>query len=247
MKITFLGVGGAYADENYQSNMLMEVNGKKILFDCGTDIRFSLKEKFKDINNGNISDYIDAVYVSHIHQDHSGGLEWLGFCTYFNPKAPKPTLICSNELKDELWSDFLKGCKDINLQTYFDVKSGESFKVGDVSFKLVKRTHVKSNPEKFSYGLLIQNKDSKKMYITSDVCFESDVPEYQEADIIFQDCETHPFKSNVHSHYDDLKTLPPDVKKKMYLYHYKDGSDKEINCQEDGFAGFVKKGSSFTL
>ena len=53
------------------------------------------------------------------------------------------------------------------------------------------------------------------------------------ADIIFHDCETLPFKSGVHAHYEDLKTLDDKTRKKMWLYHYQDnGNSDKISTQE---------------
>jgi len=64
-----------------------------------------------------------------------------------------------------------------------------------------------------------------------------------QADIIFHDCETSPFKSTVHAHYEDLTTLPTAIKNKMWLYHYQRGTLP--NARKDGFCGFVKRGQIF--
>ena len=66
---------------------------------------------------------------------------------------------------------------------------------------------------------------------------------YDEADVIFHDCETG-FKSNVHAHYDDLKQLPEATKAKMWLAHY---SSNTIDAEEDGFRGFIRKGQEFDI
>lgn len=252
MRIRFLGVGNSFTTKEYwQSNMLIEIDGKNILFDCGTDARFSLPELIPSINNGNIMEHIDGVYISHVHADHCGGLEWLGFCTYFS-KSEKPYLLCHPDLKEELWENALKGGMaqienaTASLDTYFDVKCGTQFKIRGNSFRVVKSVHVESITDKMSYGLMITN-DDKKAYITSDVIFDPSREEYDQADIIFHDCETATYKSNVHSHYDDLKTMDANIKSKMWLYHYNPGAEKDINAVADGFAGFVKKGQSFSI
>lgn len=38
MNLTFLGSGSAFTTENYQSNIIIDNAGKKLLFDCGSDI-----------------------------------------------------------------------------------------------------------------------------------------------------------------------------------------------------------------
>ena len=90
MSIAFLGVGSAFTSaKDYQSNLLITAqSGKKMLIDCGSDARFSLAEWGLENNIEKLD--IDAVYISHLHADHIGGLEWLAFSTYFNPNIPKP-------------------------------------------------------------------------------------------------------------------------------------------------------------
>ena len=71
----------------------------------------------------------------------------------------------------------------------------------------------------------------------------SDPVFYRVADVVYQDCETSPFKSGVHAHYEDLKTLPGDIKSKMHLCHC--NPDPTQDPVADGFAGFIKKGQVF--
>jgi ribonuclease BN (tRNA processing enzyme) len=80
-KMIFLGSGSAFTMKNRQSNAILidSENKKSLLIDCGTDIRHSLAK----INYSHRD--ISAVYISHAHADHAGGLEWLGFCSYFVP------------------------------------------------------------------------------------------------------------------------------------------------------------------
>jgi ribonuclease BN (tRNA processing enzyme) len=256
MKLTFLGVGNAFTTSDYwQSNMMIEEDGDILLIDFGSDIRHSIKEVKPEINSGNLAEHIKAVYISHIHADHIAGLEWLGFATYFNPKAPKVPLIANKDIEKELWNESLKGgMKSVeyedekHFQDYFSLtllQDNHSFKFKGVKFTPVKVVHVPSNIPKHSYGLMIDGK--KKAYITTDCVFDSDRKEYNEADIIFHDCETTPFKSQVHAHYEDLRTLPEDIKAKMWLYHYDPEGHKNFDPKKDGFAGYVKKGQSFDI
>ena len=43
MKLTFLGVGGAFALSHYQSNMILEVDGKKLLFENNNSLFHQLR------------------------------------------------------------------------------------------------------------------------------------------------------------------------------------------------------------
>lgn len=258
MQLTFAGVGGAFADQRYyQSNMVVTASsGKRLLIDCGGDARFSFGEL--GATNANIGQWADGVYISHLHADHIGGLEWLGFCTYFNPTAPKPTLFIVESLVDDLW-DSLKGGmrshegKVLRLDSFFEVKAipiNEVFYWENIVFTPVQTVHIMDGFRIVpSYGLLFNEmkEDAKRVFLTTDTQFCPRQIEtfYRQADIVFHDCETYPFKSGVHAHYDDMKTLAEDYKNKMWLYHY--GPDPKQKPTEDGFLGFVQKGQTFEL
>jgi len=282
MKMQFVGVGSAFTtQEYYQSNVLVIAeSGKKLLIDCGSDARFALQEL-------NIKpDDLDGAYVSHLHADHVGGLEWLAFCTYFNPNAERPKLYCNSELMPQLWEQALRGGlesiqgKVVTLTEYFEcvpIPQNESFYWENIEFTPVQTVHVMAGYYiKYSYGLLIQEESTESIaydepydalgngcinsyrrverkvekpvvFFTTDTQFcPNQIKDfYNRADIIFHDCETFPFKSGVHAHYEDLKTLDKETKEKMWLYHYQPNPSQD--AKEDGFAGFVQKGQVFEI
>lgn len=84
--------------------MLITSNDKHLLIDCGSDARFALKDagySYKDIH---------SVYVSHLHADHVGGLEWLGLTNKFaSLEHRRPVLIAHKNLLNTLWTHCLSG------------------------------------------------------------------------------------------------------------------------------------------
>ncbi len=251
MKLTFIGSGSAFTigANNYHSNMLLEnAEGQRLLIDCGSDARHSLHEagfSYHDIHD---------VYISHLHADHAGGLEWLGFTTKFDPTCnnQKPNLYISKTLAHDIWDKVLAGglnslqTEVAKLSSYFQVhpvneKSGFTWR--KLKIQLVQTIHVECVMP--SFGLLFTTPEGITVFITTDTQFcPNHVKKfYDKADIIFQDCETAPFKSKVHAHYEELVTLPAAIKKKMWLYHYNPGPLPDAT--KDGFRGFVKKGQCF--
>jgi ribonuclease BN (tRNA processing enzyme) len=250
MRLTFIGSGSAFTtDGNYNSNMLLESDtGARLLIDCGSDARHALAELGLSHRD------IDAVYISHLHADHVGGLEWLGFSRKFDATCERPRLYTSSHLVQDLWTHSLCGgmrslqgeVADIN--TFFDVqpipKNG-GFTWEDVYFRLVQTIHIMDGfyfvP---SFGLLFEI-NAIRAFLTTDTQF---APEqisdfYEQADIIFHDCETSNFPSGVHAHYEKLKTLDPRHKERIWLYHYQPGPLPDAAA--DGFKGFVAKGQCF--
>jgi ribonuclease BN (tRNA processing enzyme) len=269
MKLQFIGRGGAFAPISVgNSNMILtSESGKMMLVDFGTTAPYIMRDEmgidFKEI---------DSIYITHQHADHVGGLELFAFSRYFMPKTDsngvfvKPKLYCIKTLMKELWDNTLKGGleslqgKIMTLTDYFECKpvnENKSFDWEGYRFFPIQTVHVRSGYIiKNSYGLAI-NKihydngkhaytvKSEAVYITSDTQFDMGLMEfYKNSRMIFHDCETTPFKSNVHPNYVDLLTLPVDIKKKMWLYHY---GQKIDSFEKDGFAGFVEKGQIFEL
>jgi ribonuclease BN (tRNA processing enzyme) len=253
MKLTFAGSGSAFTigANNYHSNMILENDkNQKFLIDCGSDARLSLNDlglSYKDIH---------SVYISHLHADHVGGLEWLAFTTRFDPNCNKPNLYISDRLVKDLWEKVLSGglvslqTQLATLSTYFKVhpvRENSFFTWHGLEFKIIQTMHVVSGFTIMpSFGLFF-SVNGKKIFITTDTQFSmSQLRDfYQIADLIFHDCETLPNKSGVHAHYTELATLPLEVKQKMWLYHYNPGPLPD--AKKDGFLGFVKKGQSFEL
>ena len=263
MKFKFTGVGSAFTHNNYQTNCLIEKNGQYLLIDAGSDIRFALKDlelSYKDI---------ESVYVTHLHGDHVGGLEYLAFCSYFDPSVEdKPCLIGNNRLIRELWSSTLKGGlksiqgKKTSLDDFFDVQMvsrNGKFIWQDIVFQTVQSVHIMDEYSIVpSFGLMITDPETELVvYYTGDTQFNPNqiMDFYNQADIVFQDCETYPFKSGVHANYSELVTLPDEVKAKMILMHMNDNifDGKDVStewqnkAQDDGFWSFAMSGYDYDL
>ena len=218
------------------------------MLDCGSDIRFALR----DVGLSHLD--ITDIYISHLHADHVGGLEFIGFSTQFDPRCSKPQLYLPESLVNDLWENTLSGGmrsiqgRTATLDTYFNpcpVPDRGTFVWEGKSFQLVPTVHIEDDREAVeSYGLFFEL-DGTKIFFTTDTQFCPDRLRtfYEKADIIFHDCETTPYKSTVHSHYDELLSLPASIRRKMWLYHYQTGPLPD--ARQDGFLGFVRRGQQF--
>ena len=253
MRLLFLGSGSAQTTDvdNFQSNMLLIAqSGRRLLIDCGSDIRRSLA--MQGLSYLDITD----IYISHLHADHIGGLECIGFQSKFDPRCARPRLYIETSLAQRLWEHSLCGGMgvisegDTTLATFFDVCSVDaqgSFQWEGARFDLVPVVHVCAGERVvYSYGLLIHIGE-RVILLTTDTRFNRTQLEshYANAGLIFQDCETGILRTGVHVHYDELLQLPDSVRCKMWLYDYPPGTLPDAVA--DGFRGFVLPGQCFDL
>jgi ribonuclease BN (tRNA processing enzyme) len=255
MRLIFLGTAAALVTdpENYQSNMLLRSpSGESLLIDCGADVRRSLHTQGFDHQD------IGSVYLSHLHADHAGGLEWLAFARKFAPNPlSKPHFYLTERLVKPLWEHTLSGGltsltdEPASLSAYFQmhpVVDGGGFDWEGIHFYIIENPHIESEFAHMpSYGLLFEV-NGQTIFLTTDMQFQPDhaMPYYHAAQLIFQDCETSVHPSGVHAHYQELKTLDPAIKAKMWLYHYND-APSQTQARADGFCGFVRPGQHFNL
>lgn len=217
MFITMLGVGNGFSRGVYNNNALLEQNGQKTLIDCGSTAWESLERL------GLREESIDAVFVTHLHFDHVGGLEAAALHTkYFSHRRMR--LIVPAPLRESLWKNCLKGglwnpeggCS--TLEDYFDVvapEEGEPFTLcGDIQATWFPTRHISG---KFSCGLLVKD----QFAYTSDMQYDPQLMDHLTAEnvrVIFHDCQMK--NASVHAAYEQLLTYPPAVREKLVLMHH---------------------------
>ena len=249
MEIVFFGTANAFTTSanNFHSNALIRSHGgHSLLIDCGADIRRSAHRL------GYGEKDFEHVFITHAHCDHMGGLEWLGFTRYFS-RMPRPKLYVNPILLSQIEqmlapSMFCLDGKQADLSTFFELKPTEAaFSHLGTEFQLISVEHTyhhkQANP---SHGLFFHSPGHRVFY-TGDcrLNVELMMAKYEEATLIFQDCETTPLPSGVHAHYDQLLALPAAIKNKMYLYHYHE--PLKLDAEAAGFLGFVRPGQVIQL
>jgi ribonuclease BN (tRNA processing enzyme) len=246
MKIKTLGCGNAFSTKNFNQQFLLEEGDRKMLVDCGWTTPLALARA-----NIKITDITD-VYISHLHADHVGGLEYVAFSRYDWKNRPErstkdstyaPYLWGNEVLLQEAWDKSLRGGLEsmegfvADLSTYFrlvPIHPNTKLEWQGWTFSTIQQVHIMTGSNISStYGLFIEKEGHKKVYITTDSqhCSPKQVEVfYNKADIILQDCECLPFYSGVHANYEQLAgyekanstRLSAEIKKKMWLSHYQD-------------------------
>lgn len=282
LTFTFLGVGGAFAKRNHQSNVLVEAwatgpgaqdaPDDVMLIDFGSTGPIALHELravdgFQYLDRDGRADYtaIRRVLITHLHGDHIGGLEELAFSNMFlmprsGGKSFKPQLVADMGILVNLWDHALKAGlsglegRHMLLQDYFFVRALKTDGAEPDPLRLLKRYEFSLFPtdhlrisRKYdwpSFGVTVTDRTTgETAFFSGDTKF--DYPAYSpmlhNARVIFHEAQLEDQPAPVHSLLSELRSMPADVRKKTFLYHYGDDWDGgPYDFVADEFAGFAE-------
>ena len=261
MKITFLGSGGAFSDYrvNYQNNAMLEVDGKRILIDCGMTACQSLREL------GVHPTTIDGVALTHLHADHASPeqLAWERMYTgpdgvpaqmrtpLMAPECMMRPLLGALKPYMGFWRDLSGQTRDDGVEALIDARMGEEQHLGRLHMRWFRVPHVDGHGlSKPAFGIDIQA-GSKRVLWSGDTTWSRDwvvkSAEDPDVDVIFHECSFSPaFRGTVHTHYAELLELPPELRHKVVLMHHTavpDGRDPI----EDGFQAAAARHQVFEI
>lgn len=255
LSLFFLGTGNAFTKTAFQTNLLIIKGQDHLLVDCGTLCSYA----FENMYNGRITD-IKNLLLTHPHADHIGGVEELALEGKYITKR-LVNLVITDEFKKSLWEESLKGgiqYSEEGVMTFDDYfnqikpvriqkKPFEMFEtnVGSINIKLFRTRHVTTRKKslkksQISYGLIIDD----RILFTADTQFNPEqlkflLDKYNKIEVIFHDCDVMGYSRGVHAAYDELVTLPKEIKEKTFLSHYSEAVST-IDALVDGFAGLAK-------
>jgi len=240
--ITMIGTGSAFAKVYDNNNAVIDVDGYRLLVDCGITAPAALHKL--GISFGGL----DAVLISHTHADHVGGLEEFAFQMMFVHQR-KPVLYIPSPLREPLWEHTLKGgLVQGALQTlddFFDVRElavGKPAKLAPgLVIEPIRTEHIEG---RLSYSFLI----NERCFYSADMIFNRELLEQlvNERGVrsIFHDCQlTAP--GTVHACLDELLTLPESIQTITRLMHYGDTMQQYIG--RTGCMTFVEQGKSYDI
>ncbi|WP_458121778.1 MBL fold metallo-hydrolase [Paenibacillus sp. Z6-24] len=242
IELQMLGTGNAFAKKYYNNNALVSAGDYTLMIDCGITAPMALHELGKELND------IDAILITHIHGDHVGGLEELGFRGKFVHNR-KPVLYIASTLIRPLWEHTLYGGMSQEgieqIEDVFDVQplvANQSVQLADgLTIELIQTPHIDG---KNSYSILINN----EIFYSADMKFQSDLLEQLVHDRgvkqILHDCQLHP-PGIVHATLDELMTLPEAVRSRVKLMHYNDDKDNFVG--QTGGMEFIEQHRIYRL
>jgi len=239
LEILPVGVNGAFTVDGFHSSFLIRWENSSLLFDCGFRTPAGLSKL--DIRAENI----EAVYLSHLHLDHSGGLAELGFKRMLGKFAPLK-IYGEESVISKLWPYQLEVAMSdegrFKLEDFFELIPVTSpFDLSGLSLQTIKVQHIGEMP---CFGLVL----GEKVYFSADSVFDPALIENLESKYqlkaIFHDCSFNSAASPVHATLDELRQLPNDLQSKILLTHYEDEVPSECDLGEMNLA---KAGQSIRL
>nr|WP_141505976.1 MBL fold metallo-hydrolase [Paenibacillus luteus] len=218
MHITMIGTGSAFAKKYDNNNGIIEVNGYRLLVDCGITLPKALHEQ------GLSFPELDAVLISHIHGDHVGGLEEYAFQMMFKYKR-KPILYLAETLVQPLWEHTLRGGLTQEpldkLEDFFEVRPLQPDTDIELSpgltVRLIQTKHITNKP---SYSFIFNG----HFFYSADMRYDPSLLQQlidEGVTTIYHDCQLEP-PGVVHASLEELVQLPEAVQKKTWLMHYGD-------------------------
>jgi ribonuclease BN (tRNA processing enzyme) len=229
VKFIPLGVGDAFTARYYTSCIAIEAEGRWLLVDCPHPIRKVLAEGSKgtlDVPS------FEAVVVTHLHADHSSGLEGFGYFSHFVARR-KARLAAHPDISSRLWEGHLAAGMERLMPSADAAPVPKGF--GDY-FELValpgrigpfeietRRTihHLPTTALRIRAG-------GRTLGISSDTAFDPSLIAWlMEADLVI-----HETNYGVHTPYEKLAALPEAERRKMRLIHYSDLFDPAASVIE---------------
>lgn len=206
--VTCLGHGGAFSPLSIgNTSFLVDHGTRRILVDCGTTVPESLAEIGVDPGS------ITHCLITHLHQDHCGGLERLLYHRYYINQAARLPLIMGEEVASD-WFDITKTLRNdldrhavlrpLGANCCMEVPdNGEEFTI------TARRVyHGGDIPTMPGYSFLLEL-GASSVFFSGDRIWKHDgdhfvLKDMAAADLAFHEIEMSPKPSGAHTHQSDV-------------------------------------------
>lgn len=233
LRLVPLGVGEAFSAIRYTTSLALGLDDAWLLIDCPHPIRKMMREASETSGIPLDIDRISAVIVTHLHADHSSGLEDFAYYCYFALQR-RARLVAHPAVSARLWDGHLAaGMEQVMLRDdgaaslrtfadYFDLvglSEDAPIQVGPFSIECRRTVHaIPTTAVRISGG-------GRTFAFSADTAFDPTLIDWlAAADLIAHEVTFHEH-TGTHTPYDRLAALPEAIRQKMRLTHYPDAFD----------------------
>lgn len=241
LRFLVLGVGDAFSALSYSSCFAVEADGAWLLVDCPHPIRKIMREASQAAGIELDVKHIHAIALTHLHADHCTGLEDFAYYSFF-VLGKRVALAAHPDVSARLWDGHLAAgmewmmpsvgapLEPRGLNDYFELTPLSETQPTQVGpFRLLCRRTIHSVP---TMALRIEA-GGRCLGYSADTAFDPGLITWlSSADLI-----VHETNLGIHTPYEKLAALPPELRGKMRLIHYPDTFDREGSAIEPLRAG----------
>lgn len=214
MRITFLGTSHGVPEPNRRcSSTLIEVGGRYYIIDMGTQAIELL------IGKNIAPEAIEAIFITHMHGDHSNGLiSFLDLCSWkFKTASPVLYIPKDPEGVREAMRAWIS-CNGVAMRDFDfrEVKAGLIFDDGNIRIFAYRTKHTD-----YSYAYLMEA-EGKRVFFSGDFCVDGPVHDFP-TEVLDEPLDLAICES---AHFDATDYLPifegNENLKQLYFTHYYD-------------------------
>jgi len=239
LALRFLGVGGAQSPELGSACGVLERDGKPLLMiDCGGEALSAYLERYGEPPR--------AIYITHVHMDHVGGLERLFYRVYFDAALRGQVRLHAHAALVPLLQGRVADYPEVLAEggaNYWDafrlVPVSRGFWCDGLWFDVFPTRHHAPGT---SFGVALRG----SFAWTGDT---RPIPEVLAAgarggELVAHDCSLHGNPS--HTGLDDLaREYPPELLERLVLYHY--ASEADARAMEAAGRRVARRDQAFAL
>lgn len=228
MSLSFLplGVGDAFSALRYSSCLAVEAEGQVLLIDCPHPIRKMLREASQASGVPLDVDRVAGVALTHLHADHSSGLEGLAYFSFFVLKR-KLALLAHPDVTRRLWDGHLAAGMECLIEQHGAAPNPKHFEDYFAHTPLSLEAPVRFGPFTLECRRTYHHLPTTAFRIraggrclgySADTAFDEGLIAWlAEADLV-----VHETNHGVHTPYEKLAALPAELRARMRLIHYPD-------------------------
>jgi ribonuclease BN (tRNA processing enzyme) len=200
MKLTVIGSGDAFsAGGRFQSCYMVEDGRSRYLLDFGATSLMALQR------SAIVSNSIRAIFISHLHGDHFGGLPFLFIDAIFISRRTEPLVIAGPPgIEARFWlaiQAFYPGMEAVERKfelRFVELRPGASAGVEGMDVEVFPMRHVSSEP---CFALRL-SQNGKVLAFTGDTGWtENVIAAGRGADLYLMECYQYDFRLDLHLDY----------------------------------------------